>query len=313
MAATRYQCTVCKRERDILDNNRGIIATTRCTITQGCRGSLIVTKKLPLTTREQKADPVGDLIDWEPRNVLYTHTQLIRSKKWRIPHSINVPVSIDVIAGGVEMASTAYTVDVEDQNLLTITFPTATSGTAQLIARNGTKRRVYESFDSTQLVQVSFAGRLILLDSTAELDAGTATLGLTIVTPDSQVYEGDQTITIDGLSKTPWNCRGALVGDITSHKVFNVALTDLFIVPSIGIIPDGSQIIVSQLQGRAPKRLELFVGLTHVTNRNTSFNKRKDAAIDITKLARGLIFQRGELYAYSSDIEEMSPPLRVLD
>jgi hypothetical protein len=313
MAATRYQCTICKRERDILDNNRGVTLTTKCTITQGCRGSLIASKRLPGSTREEKAPPVSNLTDWEQRNVLHTHTQLIKSKQWRISHTINVPVAIDIVANGVEVAPTDYTLDTNGQNLITVTFAVASSGTAQLIARNGSKRRVYEEVDTTQLIQVSYDGRLILLDSTSELPAGTATLAMEVVTPDSQVYSGDQTITIDGLSRTPWTCRGALVNDITNHKTFNVALPNLFVVPTIGVIPDGSQILITQVQGRAPKRLELLVALCHLPTRTDAFNKRKDAVIDVFKLTRGLIYQRGELYAYESDIETLTPPLRVIE
>lgn len=317
MATTQYQCTVCKRTRQTVDNDKGLTITTKCTITQGCRGSLIVVKRLPNSSREMKPDAVDNLVDWQQRNILHTHTQTITALKWRFAHPLNVPFIVDVLVrtetGERELKHDEFEVDYTEQNLVTVTFPEMCRGTAQLLARNGSKRKVYEAVNDDEIVQITRDGRLIFLDSTSDLTAGTAVLQVELVSPDGTAYQGDQLITIDGLSRTSWQTRGVMFNDIAQMKVFNLRLNELFIVPAIGTIPDGSRLNVLQVFGRAPKRHEVLLALVHDATRTDPFNRDKAHVVDVSTLANGIILRRGEAFVYRSDIETISPPLRILE
>lgn len=316
MATTEYQCTICKRFREIVDNDRGLTVTTKCTITQACRGSLVVTKRLLSTFRETKPATKESLVDWQQRNVLWDHTQKISSAKWRIPHTLNVPFTVDVsIRDGLnvrELTHTEFEVENTEQNLATITFAQPHRGVAQLIARNGSKHKVFDTPTEDQIVQVSQHGRLIILDASSPLTSGTATVKIQLISPDGTVYTGDQTITIDGLDRTSWSVPGVLYNDISEMKVFNLRLADLFITPAIGALPDGMRLVITEVFGRAPKRHEIMVAMTYDASRNDPFNRVKDKLVDVSSLKSGLIIRKNEVYVYHSDIELVSPPLRIL-
>ena len=255
-------------------------------------------------------------MDWQQRNVLWNHTQKISAVKWRIPHTLNVPFTIDVSIkeNGVdrELTHDQFEVENTEQNLATVTFDQPHRGIAQLIARNGSKHKVFDAPTEDQIVQVSQHGRLIILDASSALTSGTATLKIQLISPDGTVYAGDQTITVDGLDRTSWSVPGVLYNDISQMKVFNLRLADLFITPAIGALPDGMRLVITEVFGHAPRRHEIMIAMTHDASRNDPFNRVKDKLVDVSNLKSGLIIRKNEVYVYHSDIELVSPPLRVL-
>jgi len=58
-----YQCSVCRRTKDILQDNVRV-QPNQCTITKGCRGLLY---KIGETSIASPVDPVSGLTDWYPR------------------------------------------------------------------------------------------------------------------------------------------------------------------------------------------------------------------------------------------------------
>lgn len=316
MAITQYQCTICKRVRDVAETDKTLTLTTMCTITQGCRGSLIKFRRLPNTTRESTPRAVDSLVDWQQRNVLWDHTQRIAAAKWRIAHPINVPFTAIVVVeeDGAErqLERDEFDLQFTDQNLATLTFDSAKIGTAQFVARNGSRTKVYEAPSEEELVQVSHDSRLIFFDSSSQLDAGTSTLRVELVLPDGTAYQGDQTISTDGLERTPWHIKGVLFNDIAEMKVLCLHLEALFIVPAIGTIPDGSRLNILQLYGRRPRRHELMLGLAHDPNRVDPFNRNKMQMVDTSRLVGGIVIRNGEAYVYESNVETITPPLRMI-
>lgn len=313
MAATRYQCTTCKREREILDTPTSFAMTSFCSITSGCRGKLTPIERLPTTTRESSPPVVGNLDDWEPRTALHTHEQPIRATKWRIIHPINVPVVVDVVADGVELDHDQYEVEYTTQNLITLTFATAVAGVAQLFPRNGTKRRTYDSPTEATLVQVSTNGRIVLLDATSLPDAGTATVEMSITLPSGQTYQGAQLITIDGLSRTSWNVGLVLSNDISTHRVFNLAAPTLFTEQSIGPLPDGSRLEITLIRGLPPVRGDMLIALTYDPLTASPTNRDKQRIVDVARLqSTGIVYQRGEFFVFDTTIEAIQPALRIL-
>lgn len=317
MAVTQYKCTICKRVRDILDSDKSLTITTSCTITQGCRGSLVVVTRLPYTTRENTTPVEDNLTDWQQRNVLWNHEQRIASTKWRIAHALNVPFVVDVLVrdgtGTHELSHDQFDIDLTEQNLVTLTFLVPQRGMAQLIARNGSKRRVYRNIDEDQIVQVSQSGRLVIFDATTSIQSGIATYSVELVTPDGTVYEGNQNVTSDGLQRTSWNTNSILFNDITQMRVLTLSIGDIFITPAIGTIPDGSRLNITKVFGRDIQRHEILLGLSRTVEKISPFNRAKDLAVDVSTLSGGIIIRQGEAYVYQSDVEKISPPIRVLE
>lgn len=317
MSVTQYQCTICRRIRDVVDTNTSITITTRCTITQGCRGVLLSINKLPFTNRETSPPIMEGVTDWQQRNILWTHEQRIATTKWRIVHTLNVPFVVDVMVRDsesnlVSLSHDQFQVDVTEQNLVSVSFDSPQRGIVQLIARNGSKQRVYESVDESEMVRVSQNGKLTIFDASSRLDSGTATIGVQVITPDGTTYDGEQTITTEGLERTTWNVAGVIYNGIIQMKAFTLSLSNIFIVPVIGVIPDGSRLRFVEIFGRNIKRHEIVLGLVHDYSKFDVFNCDKDRTIDVSRLLGGIIVRSGEAYVEASDVEATVPPLRVI-
>lgn len=131
-----YRCSNCKRLTTFQDNPAGFSTLGSCNITKNCTGELVAISK-----KEAKANPAtrsmqNDLVAWYPRRCLHQHTQLIARKVWAITHNLDVqPLVIVYGDDGVQINN--YTVSYHDRSNVLITFASAVSGSAHLIARTG--------------------------------------------------------------------------------------------------------------------------------------------------------------------------------
>ena len=88
MAVVVYKCDVCKREIQLQRKIRSLESIGRCTITNGCRGSLYQIDLLEDFVRGALPDPVSGLDDWQQRKVLHNHEQAIERDEWIIEHNM---------------------------------------------------------------------------------------------------------------------------------------------------------------------------------------------------------------------------------
>lgn len=143
MAVVTYQCTVCKRQVDLVQNQQGLEWVGHCNITLGCRGTLYQVEVLPDYIRGIPTPDVVGLKNWVQRKVLFNFTQGVASSQWVIQHNLGTAPSVVVYVNQptqanqnnqVEVLPTEIIYNTDDQ--LTLIFPTAYSGIAQCIARS---------------------------------------------------------------------------------------------------------------------------------------------------------------------------------
>ena len=142
MAVVGYQCSVCKRTINLIQNKVGLDWIGNCNITLGCRGQLIQQELYLDYTRGSLPDNVVGLKNWTQRQILYNFTQTVDRQNWVITHNlgtlpsvqiyVNVPLSADP-TNMVEILPTEIIYNSDDQ--LTLILPRAYTGIAQLIAR----------------------------------------------------------------------------------------------------------------------------------------------------------------------------------
>jgi hypothetical protein len=142
MSVVTYQCTVCKRQRDIVQNQQGLDWIGHCNITLGCRGTLYQIDVHPDFIRGKIPADVQGLKNWVQRKVLFNFTQTIARNSWTITHNLGTLPSVDVFIDQPTQANPTNQVQILPEEIiyntddtLTLMFPQAYSGIAQLIAR----------------------------------------------------------------------------------------------------------------------------------------------------------------------------------
>lgn len=143
MAVVEYQCSVCKRTIDLVQNQQGLEWVGHCNITLGCRGILYQIDVKPDFTRGLPTPNVVGLKNWVQRKVLFNFTQAVARSTWTINHDLGTAPSVVVFVNQptqddptaqVEILPEEIIYNTDDQ--LTLIFLTAVAGIAQCIARS---------------------------------------------------------------------------------------------------------------------------------------------------------------------------------
>lgn len=142
MAVVGYQCTVCKRTINLIQNKQGLDWIGHCNITLGCRGVLVQQEVYPDYVRGNLPANVIGLENWVQRDVLFNFSQTSPRTTWTITHNLGVPPSVQVYVNVPNTTGTETlqeilpeTITYNSDNQVTLTFQQAYSGIAQLIAR----------------------------------------------------------------------------------------------------------------------------------------------------------------------------------
>jgi hypothetical protein len=142
VAVVAYQCSVCKRTINLIQNKNGLDHIGNCNITLGCRGQLIQQEVYLDYVRGSLPPDVVGLQNWVQRQVLYNFTQTVSRQTWVITHNLGVLPSVQVYVNVPttanannmeEILPTEIVYNTDDQ--LTLTLPASYTGIAQLIAR----------------------------------------------------------------------------------------------------------------------------------------------------------------------------------
>ena len=166
MATITYQCSICERNIDLVENPIGLTTLSKCVITYGCKGKLLTVKRNQDNIRESFPAEVPGLVDYSPRNVLSNFTQIDASTVWIITHNLNTVPALTVFVNNndgtqTELNVTQYQVFTISQNQTKITFPVAYSGSVQLISRNSIKLQPAQAPAPTVLTQVTANGNFV--------------------------------------------------------------------------------------------------------------------------------------------------------
>jgi hypothetical protein len=163
MATITYNCSVCARSIDLVENQQGLTTFSKCVITYGCKGKLLAVKRNPDNIRGTFPTEVPGLEDYIPRNVLFNYTQTTASATWTINHNLNTVPAVSIYAYNpvnelVELNVNQYTVTTVNQNTLLITFTSPQTGMAQCISRNTITPPVVAAPTPVTLSQVTANG-----------------------------------------------------------------------------------------------------------------------------------------------------------
>lgn len=150
-----YECDTCRQQIEISADNNSIQLLNRCIITQGCTGELHTT----LTANNPKSE-----IDYQARNVLYEHNQLLPSDTWTISHALGAdPITYVYRDQLDENGKKAHALldpdDYElfyiDSNTTAIKFSIAQSGIAHSLARSSNVVVETNTSDGDEFIQVT--------------------------------------------------------------------------------------------------------------------------------------------------------------
>ncbi len=181
MSVVTYQCSTCKRQIDLVQNQQGLEWVGHCNITLGCRGTLYQIDVKPDYTRGVPTPDVQGLKNWVQRKVLFNFTQVVSRNTWIIQHNLGTAPSVVVYINQptqdnpdaqVEILPEEIIYNTDDQ--LTLIFPTQYSGIAQCIARSSNPdllqpRTVPPVVTEAPTIQLSNQGTLTIATKTSSV------------------------------------------------------------------------------------------------------------------------------------------------
>ena len=341
MATTTYNCTVCKRQVERVENVYGLDIFAKCIITRGCRGKLRKTGRNMDNIRESFPKFEANLEDYAPRNSFAQHKQTIESASWTVDHGLNCDPAITVYTANasgklVPLDNALFTATPIDRNSTKIVFPIATSGIAHFNARSSTGIVNAGAVETSELTQVTVGGsfvfampRLITKDTrsgdsvTMDLNdpIGDIRLEIVLEKPNQEpIYCFE---IINGmLDSTPWTgISEVLVAKRKNYylKTKNILNFNTFSNPELKFtdIPEGTRLRFT--------RVDYGTGVTqHIEYKSVLMllsaapyeftDKIRNKLLDLGELLTVggyLTYSNGEFYVNTSVIEKTYPPIEV--
>lgn len=162
MATIKYQCSVCKRNVELLEKPSGLNVFSKCIITNGCKGKLNKLSRNPDSQREVFPPPDDGLQDFTQRKSFYKHTQDLQNTVWKVNHNLGVAPVVEVYVNNNGLLQPLnfdqYQIKIIDKNNLQVVLPTVQSGMAHCIARSTVQSFDYNSIIPEKMFQVTTGG-----------------------------------------------------------------------------------------------------------------------------------------------------------
>ena len=330
MGLVLYACDVCNRTITRPQNAKGIEVANRCVITLGCRGRLYQQDILEDFIRGSPPEPVAGLEDWQQRRVLHDHEQLRQESVWTINHGLGtLPVVSAFVNINDELTEITPTdITIIDSDTLTLTFETAYSGQAQLVARSADPQLLQPT--STSIEQVSNFTQITAnneLTIATRLDVVEPTLiqmELTYVTPNGEEFAIVYDIDDNPSNISPW---------VSANKVLiqgALYLVRSFSPTSLGndLIMNGSTVYVSGInhnaQGGNAQPTDVITPLLSgqafvllADEPYQSVDRTSDTTVDLITFAsrsatKQMLYNNGELLVTTNCLTKIHPPIRSL-
>lgn len=318
-----YKCTVCNRKLRVPTNKKGMDVLHNCTITNGCKGKLLLVRlqsdilRTPTTTPSEV-----DVRDWFQHNVLHTHTQTIPSNKWNITHNLSGhPIAhlyLNKVVDGVERLVPVERpiITVVDINNITISFDVAESGQVQLIALSSVENTVTSDATVQPLVTqlTNDAGVLSLASlSTHPI----LSVSLTFVINNQPIVVKYTNIDSTAAIISPWVGASKVFID---RQLYTVRSLNILHHPDAAAVflsgqipPTGGIVYVSAIDGAVPKPKELFALLSAAPH--TPNDKIYDEVVDISLASTepsGLMYSYGKISANQKQVRQVYPYITVV-
>lgn len=244
MSVVVYECDTCRREIDIVRNERGLDTVRRCIITDGCKGSLYQTEERSTSVFGRPVEDVEGLDNYRARNILYIHNQLLSSPQWIIEHNLNSDPSVVVYIDIVNLDGTRsyqtmdpddYVVNFVDGNNITIEFAVGTTGIAHVISRSSNTTPIELQDTEQQWYQVT-ANSILTIGvpfeignseqftsiPTSFISPSTSSVITTDVTFTAHKFNGDVS-----LFNTPWQDADLVYVGGVLYKIKSTRISDV--------------------------------------------------------------------------------------
>lgn len=306
MAVVKYQCDTCKREVDIVRNIYGLETFGRCTITNGCKGSLRQQDVLQTYVNASIPPDVDGLDNWVARKILYKHQQSIESDVWVVEHNLGAYPSVQVHTTDVNgdyIEVTPLSVEIVSRNIVTITLSQSLTGIAQcIVVSTDTTEETTTPTTSTTFEQLSIGQQILIMP----LTAGAFNLNQLSTVFLSKV-DGSEIATIPMVDETPL---------ATTYKALYKGKSYQYYVASIGTIgalsavPDGSPFYFTNASG-----FDVFVLLTKAPHEDIALLKNNmmfplENLSDEDQANTLATYRDGDIYVLDSTLEDIYPPFR---
>ena len=166
MSTITYQCNVCRRIIQKLENQQGITIFGKCIITDQCHGKLYKIDRNIDNNRETFPFAVSNLSDYTPRKAFYNHNQTLSTPIWRITHNLSTSPAVVVYTKNTNgtlilLNQDAYTIEIIDKNVVNLKFNQSFNGVAQCMARS-TSATTIQTIQSKNNVKITSNGIITL-------------------------------------------------------------------------------------------------------------------------------------------------------
>lgn len=311
MAVVIYQCTVCKREIELIRNKRGLETVGPCTITHGCRGRLHQQDvRLDFVRGRQVPDVVG-LENWRQRKMLYNHTQVLEQQTWVIKHSLGTFPSVQVfvkrpLSENQENLEeiTPKDVWIVDDNTLEVVFEKVESGVAQVLARSSDpdliQPRIQPEFaPPIEKMQLTNSGEITVAVKADIIGNINDPISFTMQyrTADGSLIEQDYVADSTPSILSPWRDKDTIVIKGKSYNVRSFQLINQLMVE--GTVITGSTMEFKRIDPVENMNISIdsvdlstnelvFVDTTQISNHTPYFRPDTIFLIDGSTLNRGV-------------------------
>lgn len=311
MTVIVYQCDVCNREITIPQNPQGLETVGRCIITRGCRGRLHQIDVKPDFVRGVPPTPVSGLEDWVQRKVLYTHTQTVQSRQWKIIHNLGIKPTVQVFVlnpQNVQVEIFPSNITIVDLNEIILDFNELEAGVAQLTTASSENITNLEVPVTTTIVPQQLSNSSELTIATLDTTDITVPLELTFKASPDQIVP--YTILFNASSLlSPWADFPVVFIKNRPYKVRSFQVLNPLILN--GTIRNSTPVTFTTLNA-----LPITSGSVLILLANSPFktvDKITGSFLDVTKINSTLpqmYYSNGDFFAPNNLISTTFPNIR---
>lgn len=341
MSTITYQCSICNRQIDLVENRQGLTTFGKCVITNGCKGKLNKLKVNLDNVREVFPPEVTGLQDYIQRKALFDYTQTLPSSNWTIIHNLGTNPAIDVYVYGPdgtlgEIDPSEYKMTLIDENTVSVSFGTSYTGAAQLISRSSVKLQPKTLAPVSAPIQVTANGIFVfgipkfltgftypptlLPTPTLPYDLSSAPIRIEVSIQQPNTEEEICTEYLEAtLFDTPWNdWNEVLVRKRKNYYLLSKSILDFRTfgqdTTTFASIPEGTQLRITRidygtgvLQPIGPEGLLIFLSNSPFT----SADKVLDQVVDVSDMVDNTIpyftYSSTDFYVDTSCVEKTYP------
>lgn len=335
MSTITYQCNVCRRIIQKLENQQGITVFGKCIITDQCHGKLYKIDRNIDNNRETFPFAVSGLTDYLPRKAFYQHVQTLTSQMWRISHNLSTSPAVVVYTENTDgtlslLNQDDYTITIISKDVINLQFKQGFKGTAQCMARS-TSATTVQTVQSQNNTQVTSNGILTLTIPEVIvynppvpdviMDDLAFTVVMSVERPNTAKTFTSEIISPTRVSGSSWSdWAKILIRKRRNYVVRTINILDLSIFQPIvsgkSTLPNGTRIRFEQIQfpNSTPTVIESRQLLTLLSNSPYApIDKIKNKLIDIGEMIGTQLdyftYIDGELYVDSTVVENTYPDI----